>query len=291
MEKLKTIFGQWSKAPRRLNNMNSIINKIAFWGMILFRRFAYVLFGVLAKFTRPHQTPVILCYHGLSNDAWRFSVELDVFKKQMSHMLTFAKPVTLKSVSQFIKGDTVFDGPTFVVTFDDGYKDLLQVKDYLPSLGIYPTVFALSDTLHPNRGELETDREFLNGQELLMLKQAGWEIGSHSATHPDFSRLNFYEVQKEVMDAKVNLQTQLGIPIDYFAYPKGRYTSGVLDMVKKAGFKLAVTMDDGFMSTATDPYRIPRIGVDRTHKFSEFLGITSSLAIKLRRLLRRPINA
>ena len=41
-------------------------------------------------------------------------------------------------------------------------------------------------------------------------------------------------------------------------------------MVKKAKYKMAFTMDDGFITPGIEPLTLPRVGIDRTHTFAEF---------------------
>ena len=85
-------------------------------------------------------------------------------------------------------------------------------------------------------------------------------------SHADFSNLSADKLEAEILDSKKILEKKLGVKIEYFAYPKGAYNQAVIDTVKKAGYKMAFTMDDSQIITTTDKLKIPRVGVDKTHK-------------------------
>jgi biofilm PGA synthesis lipoprotein PgaB len=179
--------------------------------------------------------------------------------------------------------------PGFLISFDDGYKDVLSTKDYFQSLGIKPIVFALAEPQKANRAELKTNRQFLNFDDLKELKLAGWEIGCHSATHPDFSKLTPVEIQKEIIDSKKLLESVLGFEVKYFAYPKGVYNEEILAAAQLAGYSLAFSMDDGWASPKGNPLAVPRVGVDRTHSFLEFKTLYAPSVIATKKIFRKII--
>ncbi len=260
----------------------SLRDRIFLW----MRKIFYSILAYSRRLWGETSNPVlILCYHAVGNDAWRFSISKDMIERQMRYMLSRRKPVTLHEVARHIDGSSPITAPSFAVTFDDGYQDVFEVKEMMLKLGIHPTLFALSNPQDANRIELETDRPFLNNEELALLSKAGWEIACHSATHPNFFDLSSEAIYKEIMDAKKTLEAQ-GLTVSYFAYPKGRYTKAVLDAVHNAGYKLGFTVEDGFINPNTPALLVPRIGVDRTHSITEFKGMTTPLAIRMRQLIR-----
>ncbi len=259
---------------------------IKFILLIKLRKVIYMFFGSINGLFKMNKNILILCYHGISNDDWRYSVDVDVFERQLNYLVKYYSPITLEDVGFFIQGKKKIEKPSFVITIDDGYKDVLQLKDLFEKLNIRPTIFVLSDINNANRKELETNREFLSKDEILFLIEAGWTIGSHGATHPDFYRLSEEDIEKEIVSSKKNLEEELGIKIKYFAYPKGRYTNKVLDAVKKAGYSLGLSMNDSFINKTVNRLLIPRIGVDRTHSFVEFRSILLPLSILFRKFIK-----
>lgn len=255
------------------------------------RRSVYAcLRGVDFFLPRRASKVVIFSYHSIARDEWRFSIDPNVFRRHMELLLEQYRPITLSEVGEFVRGARTIDHPSFVVTFDDGYRDVLAMKDFLFEKGIRPALFVLSDTNRADGGELGTSREFLSTSEIRMLHESGWEIGCHSATHGDFWAMSPSQIRQETVDAKALLEKRLGFPIRYFAYPRGRYTPTARQLIREAGYELALSMDDGFLSVKTDPFIVPRVGVDRTHSPGEFRAIHTDAAILFRKIAKKFIG-
>jgi folate-dependent phosphoribosylglycinamide formyltransferase PurN/peptidoglycan/xylan/chitin deacetylase (PgdA/CDA1 family) len=60
--------------------------------------------------------------------------------EQMNFMMDQAHPLKLTDVSDILKAG-IPDKPYFVVTFDDGYKNILGLREKMLALGICPTIF------------------------------------------------------------------------------------------------------------------------------------------------------
>lgn len=247
----------------------------------------YLTLGSVNEMIPELKTQVfILCYHSISDDGWDFSVSEREFKKQINYLKSKYDFIALSDVLDFCQGKKEITKPSVVINFDDGYENILKVKAFLKSKKIKPTVFVLSDPAHADRGELKSNYKFLTKGDLFSLVRDGWEIGSHAATHANMDILKKAQIDAEIVKSKKSLEKDLKIPIKYLAFPKGRYTKPVMEAVKKAGYKMALTMDDGFIKSGTDILRIPRIGVDGTHSFAEFKKLFLPLNIVARGILK-----
>ncbi len=231
---------------------------------------------------KAHNPVFILSYHSVATDDWRYSVNASVVKKQISYLKKNFDIITLQTLVDSLSGKKEITRPSVVLTFDDGYKDILTLKPFFDLNHITPALFVLSDTPHANVSEMKTKRPFLSVSEIKSLKKAGWEIGCHSATHANLATLTESDLEKEIVTAKKTLEGKLGFTIPYFAYPRGKYTTNVVRLVKKAKYQLGLTMDDGIITTQSDLLTLPRIGVDRSHSFSEFIGSFSPSVVKVR---------
>lgn len=235
------------------------------------RRYIYRALAALDVVLPWRRQVMVLAYHGIGRDKWRFGVSFDDFCRQIEQVMAVGyQPVTLEEIFRHIETGIALPKKSFAVTFDDGYRDILLVKHFLAKRGIRPTVFVLAEPDAAERKELGTRREFLSTREVLELHTAGWEIGCHSATHADFSELDAILLEREVSLAKSTLESNLGLTVRYFAYPKGFYDSRIRAVVKRAGYAGALSMDDGLIGRKTDGFSVPRIGVDRTHTEKEF---------------------
>lgn len=180
---------------------------------------------------------IILCYHAVGNDGWRFSTRPQVFTKHIELLKKHYNLVSLRELLHSKKGGVN-------ISFDDGYTTVFQ--EALPILkraGTTGTLFMIGDTQKANREELENNLSFMNKNEVLKLYENGWEIGYHTETHPNLGMLAEKELQEELVEGKKRTEEKLGITLSYFAYPRGIYTQAVVEYVKKAGFKAAFTVD------------------------------------------------
>ena len=69
-----------------------------------------------------------------------------------------------------------------------------------------------------------------------------FEIGGHTVTHPNLTKLSNEDIEKEVSIGKNELEKIVG-EISSFCYPSGQYNSQIMKIVKKSGFKCARTTE------------------------------------------------
>jgi peptidoglycan/xylan/chitin deacetylase (PgdA/CDA1 family) len=87
---------------------------------------------------------------------------------------------------------------------------------------------------------------------------AGHWIGAHTCTHPRLSRIPRDRAKEEIVSSRKKLEDGFGTAIEHFAYPYGDYDEAVLELVREAGFKTAVTMDRGVNPRSMGPFRLKR---------------------------------
>ncbi len=259
--------------------------------IIVLRRLVYALLNVLHRvfrFSRPDV--VVYCYHSIGADTWRFTVSLPELKSQIDSVLAEADPLTVDDLERYLTGELLLKRPGFLVTFDDGYRDILETVDYFRERGIRPVVFALSQPEAANRAEMENSRPLLDANELHTLSENGWSIGCHSATHAFFRGLDDLGEAREITRAKAELEQMIGQTVSAFAYPKGGYTESVVRTVRKAGYTLGFTVEHGIVSRGTNPVLIPRVGVDQTHSLSEFAVMSTIFGIRIKETLTKVVG-
>jgi len=108
--------------------------------------------------------------------------------------------------------------------------------------------------------------EALQWDEVREMAAAGIDFGAHTRTHPILSRLDGEpELAFEIEGSKRQVERQVGRAVDHFCYPNGaREDVGpdVVQAVRAAGFRTAVTTESGLNHVAEDPLRLLRIGVE-----------------------------
>lgn len=122
-----------------------------------------------------------------------------------------------------------------ILSFDDGYRDFYT--DVFPILKKYQVkaiVYVVPNFLNkPNN---------MDDWQLLEIAKSGLvEIGAHTMNHMYLSGLPRDRIEYEVRQSKKYLEKLLGIRVVSFAYPYGAFDNIAIDVVKKAGFKSAVT--------------------------------------------------
>ena len=83
----------------------------------------------------------------------------------------------------------------------------------------------------------------------------GWEIDAHTLTHPDLTTVDAARLRREVAGSRRWLRHAFGVPVDFFAYPSGRYNPTVEAAVRAAGYMGATTTQLGQATRAADPLR------------------------------------
>ncbi|MFB0972504.1 MAG: polysaccharide deacetylase family protein [Tissierellia bacterium] len=157
------------------------------------------------------------------------------------------------------KGTKLPEKPV-ILTFDDGYAShFTYVKDVLDRFNAKGTFYIVQDRLF-----MGIENRNLDG--VKALHEAGQEIGVHSYSHPDFSKMTYDEIYKEVSTSKTFLEDNLGIKLSTFSYPYGNYNNAAIKVLKDLGFKTSVTTKRGIGDPNQFPedaqYKISRYNVD-----------------------------
>ena len=267
--------------------INSLITNQAVLNMLIrLRRAIYITLGTYDRLTGRRNDFVILGYHSISDDGWCFSTRVEDFKKQINYMVKHYASGNLSNLIAFINNEKKINEPTFIITFDDGYKNNLEVVDFLKKLKILPVLFAVSDRdVYVNKVEI-SNRKMLLDSDLKILVRNGWDVGSHSKTHKLLTKLSGNKLIKEISESKKVLEKITGKKVVAFSYPHGKYSDKAKVSIKNLGYKAAFSMDDLLLSSKTDTYAIPRVGVNGTHTFEEFKHIASPSVLAFRRLIK-----
>lgn len=106
------------------------------------------------------------------------------------------------------------------------------------------------------------DDLMMRSEQVIELHRAGMEIGGHTVRHPILRVLADAEAEAEIAGGRARLQELVDAPIDVFAYPNGRpmqdYDARHVEMVKRLGFRAAVSTAAGTATAVSDPYQLPR---------------------------------
>lgn len=253
--------------------------------LVTFRRSAYRILGFIDSLLGRKSFLTVYCYHSISDDGWQFSNTIESFKEQMQYLRSIGEPISTEKLTRYLQGKYNPSKSCFLVTFDDGYKDILQAIPVCKELGIEPIAFVLSDPGHARRDTLKTEKPFLSNDDIKKLIHAGWTIGSHSATHSLLQNNPIDIREQEITNSKMTLERIFSTKINCIAYPVGKYSAETLTQVSHSGYTLGFSMDDKELTQKSNSLAIPRVGVDGTHSMAEYKVISSPSVIAFRRFI------
>lgn len=87
-------------------------------------------------------------------------------------------------------------------------------------------------------------------------------IGSHTLTHPLLSRTSLENAEAEIIESRRRIERMLGCEVTAFAYPNGMqgdYMDQHKEILKKHGYRFAVTCNSGFNTFDSDLFELDRI--------------------------------
>jgi peptidoglycan/xylan/chitin deacetylase (PgdA/CDA1 family) len=78
-------------------------------------------------------------------------------------------------------------------------------------------------------------------EELRGLAAAGWEIGSHTRSHPRLPRIDDAALAEELTVSRQVCEERIGAPCVSIAYPYGDHDDRVVRATREAGYAIGVT--------------------------------------------------
>ncbi len=228
----------------------------------------------------PPQGIPILYYHSIANlPGNELGVPPAQFDAQMQYLHT--QGYTTISLDQLYaaltKGAKVPRKP-ILLTFDDGYPDNYSVAlSILERYGYTATFFVVTSYMQPRQG-------MLTWPELSAMSDYGMTIGSHTVHHLNLSKLPLAQQSAELSQSKAEIQRHLGFATPYFCYPYGGYDPATLQMLRKTGYKLAVTTDSGVVEPGDNVLRLKRIYVNGLKNLAAFKAKLAQLTQQAQRL-------
>lgn len=214
---------------------------------------------------------VVLCYHGIS-DTWPdetavtpddFTAQVEAFLRHGYHGATLSDALTALRYPC-----------TFVVTFDDAAVSVDEhAAPILAELEVPATVFVPTD--YPDSGKPmgwpglsrwlgkghERELECMGWERLGELAASGWEVGSHTCSHPRLTGLVDDDLKRELVESKRECERHLGRPCRSIAYPYSDVDARVARAAGAAGYAIGATVPTA--SAIPLPLLWPRVGVYR----------------------------
>lgn len=146
-----------------------------------------------------------------------------LIKKITSIVVAFALifAAAFRSMQKVQAADSIFTDAKISVTFDDGFASTYtNAMPVLEARNIDATVYVTTNFMGKTG--------YMSWQQVQDLQNKyGWEIGSHTVTHPELPRLSDSNIKKELTNSLATLQAK-GLNVTSFASPFGAYNNKVL---------------------------------------------------------------
>lgn len=209
----------------------------------------------------------VLCYHDVTPNNPNNN-ELLVNPQKFKEQLKYLKdnnytPITLDELYDYLKNKKPIPEKPVVITIDDGYEGNYDYAyPILKEFNFPATIFVISNYVGA--------KDYMTADELKEMSDNGIEIESHTFKHDDLSTLDENKQIETFKSSKENLEKITGKPVDFVAYPFGRYNDETRIAAEKAGYKLGFNLSGDFADRKDNDFNIDRIYVSNNDSIEKF---------------------
>jgi peptidoglycan/xylan/chitin deacetylase (PgdA/CDA1 family) len=189
-----------------------------------------IYLNIMGFFKTPKNYIYILNGHDLGNDALKSQ---ERFRQLLLTLSEKSKLVSFDNAVKLIKSNTKVDKPHIAFSFDDAFKDCIQIASILEEFGITGGFFICPEYIEGMRidedrkGDLyKFNKDFLSLKDVLSMKEAGHTFGAHTYSHVRLDDLiTEKDIFEQIIEEKKVILKHTGIDCKYFAIPYGRYNN------------------------------------------------------------------
>jgi peptidoglycan/xylan/chitin deacetylase (PgdA/CDA1 family) len=236
----------------------------------------------------------ILCYHGVTergergpDDPFGLHVRRARFVAQLDHLARYYRVVSLRDYLEAKRERRPLPDYSVVLTFDDGYRNILTVAaPCLSERGLPASIFLITDRVR-EKPSLDLDLAWAPGDDEAYLtwdevgeleRSQALEFGSHTRSHPKLSLLSKREMELELVESRAAITDHSGSGSVAFAYPYGDYSDSVVAEARAAGYICALTTDEGPNHLSEDLFTLRRTLIGDDDDVPAFAARVSGLA-------------
>jgi len=181
-----------------------------------------------------------------------------------SHISEFIKKKYSILPIEFIIDTIINDGNlpknTIGVSVDDADKSFYttawpKFKEYK----IPVTLFVNTSTIVKN------SKNYLNWDQIRILKNEGVTIGAHSHSHDHMPDLSLKEITGEIEISNKIFLKELGEIPSLFAYPYGEVNEQIINLLQDYKYKVAFGQHSGVINETSNLYYLPRFSLNEKY--------------------------
>ena len=212
----------------------------------------------------------ILIYHSIapvpaakeSPMALHYRITPEIFDAQMHYLKSNGyTTITLASLIADISAGKVISDKEIVLTFDDGWRNqyayampILEKYGFTGTFGIISK--NVGSAVSASSTESGSPGSKMTWAQIKDLQSRGFEIASHTETHPFLTHVTDQQLVIEITGSKKMLEAKLGTPVTSFVYPYYNYDARVVQAVKDAGYLGARAGYNVFGNTPSHLYEL-----------------------------------
>lgn len=194
----------WAQAKALLRDQ-PVLREAMLWGASRVRSLRWAPPGIYA-----------LCYHRVPRSAQ------DGFARQIRFLRQHGVFVDADTALALLEDGNAENGRSFLLTFDDGYADTLDVAlPVLQAAEVPAILFLVSEWLDEPPAHVGREDGYMNRADVAAWLHAGMAIGSHTASHRRLSQLDAGAAEEELATSRRRLGELTGSPPRHFACPWG----------------------------------------------------------------------
>jgi len=207
--------------------------------------------------SRPRR--VILYYHGVK------PADRRMFERQMAYLSGYCQVVNISEIKT-----ATADGADIIaaITFDDAFENVLDnAVPILKTLNLPAAIFVPTGHLgRPQqwpvpRGCDDKNEKIMTAEQVAGLARDGFEICSHTVSHPKLTSLDEKRLYSELVQSKKDLEAIIGKEVTAVSYPHGDHNAKVCAAARQAGYREGFTIEPQLVNDCRDDMRIGRFVV------------------------------
>ena len=228
--------------------------------------------------------PVLMYHHIMPQPNNSIAITPATFDAQMKYLHDNGwHPVSIAQFNAFVEKGEPLPAKPVLITFDDNRMNQLTYGvPILKKYGFTATFFVVKKWVDA------TSSSFMHESELKQLIADGFDVESHTTNHIQIhpSKLkstgkteSYSSMKSRYWEPTEGMRTWMDATFDgkvtALAYPGGRYNAEAERLMKDAGYTVAFTTNDGYVTyKGQSPYALPRWNTGaRNTSLATFKGI------------------
>jgi hypothetical protein len=194
-----------------------------------------------------------------SMDIMRFREEMKYLKDNNYYFPSWDE------LEQYISGNISLPDKSIIITIDDGNESFFRLAyPVLKEYEIRATLFIITSWIPLDRYSF-VDRNLIDYESHTNNMHVSGCKGKNGGI---FLCTNYDKAYNDVLSS-INVLGSKKV----FSYPFGSYNDRTVEIVQKAGFNMAVTIEKGKVNKGTNKYLLPRISTYDSYNLNDFINV------------------